>query len=171
MHSSGHAWRVRAALISLLVAGSAACAALTGLDQYHASAETLRMGDDASSGLEREASDEAPPDSAPIQEPETETAAVDDAPSPVEAAVDASTDVALFADTIVPEDTRSTDAMEMRDTFVCDSECGAPPPEAGPHPMCVASQCPQTCIAGVQTVCCKDDQTCGCQWSPLAPCM
>jgi hypothetical protein len=50
--------------------------------------------------------------------------------------------------------------------------CAAPPVDAGPPPMCVVSQCTNTCaVAPIQGVCCKSDQTCGCQFTIFAPCL
>jgi hypothetical protein len=49
--------------------------------------------------------------------------------------------------------------------------CSTPPVEAGPPPMCVASQCMNVCAAApIQGVCCKSDNTCGCQYTIFAPC-
>ncbi|MGO9838095.1 MAG: hypothetical protein ACLP1X_28260 [Polyangiaceae bacterium] len=49
--------------------------------------------------------------------------------------------------------------------------CTTPPVEAGPPPMCVASQCTNVCAAApIQGVCCKSDNTCGCQYTIFAPC-
>jgi hypothetical protein len=49
--------------------------------------------------------------------------------------------------------------------------CATPPPDAGPPPMCVQSQCTNTCaVFFIQGVCCKSDQTCGCQYTAFGPC-
>lgn len=51
--------------------------------------------------------------------------------------------------------------------------CAAPPPDAGPPPMCVVTSCSTKNCAGfpIQGACCKSDQTCGCQWTVFAPCL
>jgi hypothetical protein len=51
--------------------------------------------------------------------------------------------------------------------------CATPAPDAGPPPMCVVASCSTRNCAGfpIQGVCCKSDQTCGCQWTIFAPCL
>lgn len=49
--------------------------------------------------------------------------------------------------------------------------CSTPPVEAGPPPKCMVSTCTNHCSgAPIQGVCCKSDNTCGCQWTAFAPC-
>jgi hypothetical protein len=52
--------------------------------------------------------------------------------------------------------------------------CSTPVKDAAPPPMCVVSVCQTTnpCAgAPFQGVCCKSDETCGCQWTAFAPCL
>ena len=49
--------------------------------------------------------------------------------------------------------------------------CKTPVVDSGPPPKCSASTCTNTCSGTpIQNKCCKGDNTCGCQWTPFAPC-
>jgi len=54
-----------------------------------------------------------------------------------------------------------------------EGSCVTPPVDAGPPAACVATSCSTANCAGfpIQGACCKQDQTCGCQWTIFAPCL